>query len=146
MLPQDQCQRTRDITLLLETAVSWHMVSRDIDHINPTVQCAISLLATGYFPTILALWPDNFSIGRPFWFKKLYFMILLYGSVRMAKQSWIWSDKRTCQTTLPYIAHCSRYHYNTWMGGSSHERKSPHLTIEPDLNGTFTPYNRTSRQ
>ena len=43
---------------------------------------------TGHFPTILPVWPDNFSIGWPFCpskFKKLYFMFL----------SWIseWSNK-----------------------------------------------------
>ena len=60
--------------------------------VRTVTQYAILLLATGNFPTILPLWPDNFSIGRPFCpskFKKLYFMILLWISeiVRMAKQS-----------------------------------------------------------
>ena len=72
--------------------------------LKPGSQCAILLLTTDHFPTILPLWPDNFSIGLPFCpskFEKLYFMFLLRISeiVRMAKPSWIWSDKKTCQTT-----------------------------------------------
>ena len=61
---------------------------------NQLTVCKL-LLTTGQF------WPDNLSIGQPFKFKKVYFMILLWISenVRMAKQSWIWLDKSTCQTT-----------------------------------------------